>query len=72
MKQVGKLAEEARTAVRQVRRDVNDRLKKMLKEKEISEDDEKRALKDVQELTDEHVKKADEIVKKKEQELMTV
>jgi ribosome recycling factor len=72
VKQVGKMAEDGRTALRQVRRDVNDHLKKMLKDKEISEDDEKRALKEVQELTDEHVKKVDEIVKKKEQELMTV
>ena len=72
VKQVGKIAEESRTAVRQVRRDANDRLKKMLKDKEISEDDEKRALKEVQELTDLHVKTADEIVKKKDQELMTV
>jgi ribosome recycling factor len=72
VKQVGKIAEESRTAVRQIRRDINDRLKKMLKDKEISEDDEKRALKEVQEITDEHVKKADEIVKKKDQELMTV
>lgn len=72
VKQVGKMAEEGRTAVRQVRRDTNDHLKKMLKDKDISEDEEKRALKDVQDLTDEHVKKVDEIVKKKEQELMTV
>lgn len=72
VKHVGKLAEDSRTAVRQVRRDVNDRLKKMLKDKEISEDEEKRALKDVQDMTDEHVTKVDEIVKKKEQELMTV
>lgn len=72
VKQVGKIAEETRTAIRQVRRDVNDRLKKMLKDKEISEDDEKRALKEVQDLTDGHVKKADEIAKKKEDELMTV
>jgi ribosome recycling factor len=72
VKQVGKIAEESRTAVRQVRRDVNDRLKTMLKDKNISEDDEKRALKEVQELTDLHVKKADEIVKKKDQELMTI
>ena len=72
VKQVGKIAEESRTAVRQVRRDANDRLKKMLKDKEISEDDERRALKEVQQLTDLHVKKADEIVKKKDQELMTV
>ena len=48
VKHVGKLTEDGRTAVRQVRRDANDRLKKMLKDKEISEDDEKRALKSVQ------------------------
>jgi ribosome recycling factor len=72
VKQVGKMAEESRTAIRQVRRDVNDRLKKLLKDKDISEDDEKRALNEVQDLTDEHIKKADEIAKKKEQELLTV
>jgi ribosome recycling factor len=72
VKQVGKLAEESRTAIRQVRRDVNDRLKKLLKDKEISEDEERRALKEVQDLTDAHVKKVDEVVKKKDQELMTI
>jgi len=72
VKQVGKMAEEGRTAVRQVRRDTNDHLKKMLKDKEIPEDDEKRALKDVQDLTDAHIKKVDAIVKNKEQDLMTV
>lgn len=72
VKHVGKIAEESRTAVRQIRRDVNERLKKMLKDKEISEDDERRALRDVQELTDDHINKTDEVVKKKEQELMTV
>jgi len=72
VKQVGKIAEERRTAIRQVRRDVNDRLKKLLKDKEISEDDEKRALKEVQDLTDAHVKKVDDAVKRKEQDLMTV
>ncbi len=72
VKHVGKVAEEGRTAVRQVRRDANERLKKMLKNKEISEDDEKRALKQIQDLTDEHIKKIDELMKKKEQELLTV
>ncbi len=72
VKQVGKIAEERRTAIRQVRREVNDRLKKLLKDKEISEDDEKRALKEVQDLTDAHVKKVDDAVKRKEQDLMTV
>lgn len=72
VKHVGKLAEDGRTAIRQVRRDANDQLKKMLKEKEISEDEEKRALKSVQELTDEHTKNLDELLKNKEQELMKV
>jgi ribosome recycling factor len=72
VKHVGKLSEDGRTAIRQVRRDANDQLKRSLKDKEISEDDEKRALKSVQELTDDHIKKIDEMMKKKEKELMTV
>ena len=72
VKQVGKMAEDGRTAVRQVRRDTNDHVKKLLKDKEISEDDEKRALKEIQDLTDAHIKKVDDIIRKKEQELMTV
>jgi ribosome recycling factor len=72
VKHVGKLTEEGRTAVRQVRRDANDQLKKLMKDKEISEDDEKRALKSVQESTDEHIKQLDELLAKKEKELMTV
>jgi ribosome recycling factor len=72
VKQVGKFAEECRTAIRQVRRDANDRMKKLLKDKEISEDDERRALKEIQDLTDAHIKKVDDVAKKKDQELMTV
>ena len=72
VKQVGKMAEEGRTAIRQIRRDINDRIKKLLKNNDISEDDGKRALKDVQELTNDHVRKVDELVTRKEQELMTV
>jgi len=72
VKQVGRIAEEGRTAIRQIRRDANDRLKVLLKEKEITEDEEKRALKDVQTLTDEHIKDVEKIVQNKEQELMTV
>src|SRR5512145_1408073 len=53
---VHKLAEEGRNHVRVVRRDANDKLKKMLKEHQISEDDEKRALDEVQKVTDAHVK----------------
>jgi len=72
VKHVGKVTEDARTAIRQVRRDANDHLKKMLKEKELSEDEEKNALKEVQDLTDEHTKQADELAKKKEEDLLKV
>ena len=72
VKQVGKVAEDARTAIRQVRRDANDHLKKMLKEKELSEDEEKHALKKTQDLTDEHIKKVDELAHRKEEDLLKV
>jgi ribosome recycling factor len=67
---VHKYAEEARNAVRQVRRDANDRLKKLLKDHKISEDDERRALEDVQRITDQHVGMIDDLQKKKDQELL--
>jgi ribosome recycling factor len=67
---VHKLTEEGRNAVRQVRRDANDRLKKLLKEHQISEDDEKKGLDEIQKLTDGHVKQIDELQKKKDQELL--
>jgi ribosome recycling factor len=67
---VHKQAEEGRNAVRQVRRDANDRLKKLLKEHQISEDDERKGLEQVQKLTDEHVKLIDELQAKKDQELL--
>ena len=69
-KLVHKYAEDARNSVRQVRRDANDRLKKLLKEKAISEDDERRALDEVQKITDLHVTMIDDIQKKKDQELL--
>lgn len=69
-KLVHKYAEEGRNAVRQVRRDANDRLKKLLKDHKISEDDERRGLDDVQKLTDQHVGLIDEVQKKKDQELL--
>jgi ribosome recycling factor len=68
---VHKLAEEGRNHVRTVRRDANDRLKKLLKDHQISEDDEKRALADVQKLTDEHVKAIDDMQKRKDAELLS-
>jgi ribosome recycling factor len=67
---VHKMAEEGRNAVRSVRRDANDRLKKLLKDSKISEDDEKRGLDQIQKATDEHVKVIDELQKKKDQELL--
>lgn len=67
---VHKLAEEGRNHVRVVRRDANDRLKKMLKDHQISQDDEKRALDEVQKLTDAHIKAVDDLQAKKDQELL--
>jgi len=67
---VHKYAEEGRNAVRQVRRDANDRLKKLLKDHQISEDDERRALDEVQRITDQHVTIIDEMQKKKDTDLL--
>ena len=67
---VHKYTEDARNSVRQVRRDANDRLKKLLKEHKISEDDERRALDEVQKITDGHVASIDDMQKKKDQELL--
>ena len=67
---VHKQAEEGRNAVRQVRRDANERMKKLLKEHKISEDDERKGLDHVQKITDAHVKMIDELQKKKDQELL--
>ncbi|HYO64270.1 MAG TPA: ribosome recycling factor [Pyrinomonadaceae bacterium] len=71
-KQVHEYAEEHRTAVRNVRRDANERLKKMLKDKTISEDNERDGLEEVQKMTNTYVGKIDELAKTKEQELMSV
>ena len=71
-KQIHDVAEDHRTAVRQVRRDANDRLKKMLKEKLISEDAERSALEEIQKLTDSFITRIDELSKSKEQEIMNV
>lgn len=67
---VHKYAEEARNAVRQVRRDANERLKKLLKDSKISEDEERRALEDVQKITDQHVSMIDDLQKKKDADLL--
>jgi ribosome recycling factor len=67
---VHKLAEEGRNAARQVRRDANDRLKKMLKDRLVSEDEERRGLDEVQKITDRHVHEIDELQKNKDQDLL--
>ncbi len=64
--------EDTKVSVRNHRRDANDTLKKMVKDKTISEDDERRAQDEIQKLTDKHVAKIDEIIATKETEIMTV
>lgn len=71
-KHVHKVLEDHRTAVRNIRRDGNEHLKKMLKDKLISEDEEKQALADVQKLTDDYIHKLEEVAGKKEQDILTV
>ena len=65
-------AEHARVAIRNIRRDANHTLKELVKEKEISEDDERRAESDVQTLTDQHIKKVDEMLADKEKDMMEI
>ena len=67
---VHRMSEEGRNAVRLVRRDMNERLKKLLKDKLISEDDERKGLDEIQKITDQHVKLVDELQKKKDQDLL--
>lgn len=62
--------ENAKIAIRNIRRDANHHIKEMLKNKEISEDDDHRAEQEIQKITDEHVTRVDEIVATKEQELL--
>jgi len=71
-RQVHDIAEEHRTAIRNIRRDENDKLKKMLKDKAISEDAERDGLEDIQELTDTYISKIDELSKSKEHDIMSV
>jgi ribosome recycling factor len=71
-KHLNKVLEEHRTAVRNVRRDGNDALKKLAKEKKISEDEEKRSLEEVQKITDEEIRRMEELSRKKEAEVMQI
>jgi ribosome recycling factor len=71
-KKVHDVAEHGRTAIRLERRDANEHLKKMLKDKAISEDEEKRGLDQIQKQTDLHTKKIDELAKHKEDEVLKI
>lgn len=71
-KLVRKMGEDAKVAARSARRDANDALKKLEKNKEISEDDQKRGEKEIQDLTDSYVVKIDELVAGKEKEIMVI
>ncbi len=72
VKHLHKILEDHRTAIRNVRRDGNDAIKKTMKDKKISEDEEKKALDEVQKLTDAEITKMEEMSAAKEKELMTV
>ena len=72
VKHLHKVLEDHRTAVRNIRRDGNDAMKKALKDKKITEDDEKRAMDEIQKLTDGEIKKMEEMSKAKEKEVMEI
>jgi ribosome recycling factor len=72
VKTVGKFAEDARVSIRNVRREANDRLKALAKDKKVSEDEERRGHDQIQKVTDRFTAKVEELTKKKEQEVMTV
>ena len=72
VKKVHHIAEDHRVALRNVRRDSNEHIKKLLKDKLISEDDERRALDEIQKLTDGYIAKLDQAVKSKEKEVLEI
>jgi ribosome recycling factor len=72
VKHLNRVLEEHRTAIRNVRRDGNDALKKLAKDKKISEDEEKRAMEEVQKMTDEEIRRMEEMSRRKEAEVMQV
>ena len=71
-KQVRKYSEEAKVAMRNIRRDGMDYIKKLKKNSEITEDDQKKAEKDLQDLLDKYIKKVDDVLAAKEKELMAI
>jgi len=72
VKHLHKVLEEHRTAVRNIRRDGNDAIKKAMKDKKITEDDEKRSLEEIQKLTDDEIRKMEEMSKAKEKEVLEI
>ncbi|HEX5813848.1 MAG TPA: ribosome recycling factor [Methylomirabilota bacterium] len=74
VKTIGKMAEDARVAVRNVRREANDKLKAMVRDKKtpITEDEERRGHDQIQKVTDRYIARIDELLKKKEQEIMSI
>jgi ribosome recycling factor len=72
VKHLHKILEDHRTAIRNVRRDGNDAIKKALKDKKITEDEEKRFLDEIQKLTDDEIKKMEDMSKAKEKEVMEI
>ncbi len=72
VKHLHKMLEEHRTAIRNIRRDGNEHIKKALRDKKITEDDERRSLDEIQKLTDEEIKKMEEMSKAKEKEVLQV
>lgn len=72
VKDVGKIAEDSKVAIRQIRRDSMEKLKSMKKSSEITEDDQKNGEKELQDITDEYTKKIDDIAKEKESEIMEI
>ncbi len=72
VKPLHRILEEHRTAIRNVRRDGNDAIKKAMKDKKIAEDDEKRALDEIQKLTDDEIKKMEDMSKGKEKEVLEI
>ena len=72
VKQVTKMGEEAKVALRNIRRDANDTCKTMKKNSEMTEDEQKASEKSVQDLTDKYIKEIDVVVSKKEKEIMEI
>ncbi|MEN8686740.1 MAG: ribosome recycling factor [Desulfuromonadales bacterium] len=72
VKQVKRMGEDAKVGIRSVRRDANDTLKKLEKDKDITEDEQKRGEKDIQELTDDYVARVDKVIEEKEKDLMEI